>query len=69
MEYRQNNAGRLSRSPRIKILGKMWRQNGRVSEVRFESCNESAIKGWSSSELEETVVSLTHELLMTKTRL
>ena len=35
-------------------------------EVRFVSCNESAIKGWLSSELEETVFSLTHELFMTK---
>ena len=35
-------------------------------EVRFASCNESAIKRWLSSELEETVFSLTHELFMTK---
>ena len=35
-------------------------------EVRFVSCNESAIKRWFSSELEETVFSLTHELFMTK---
>ena len=35
-------------------------------EVRFISCNESAIKRWLSSELEETVFSLTHELFMTK---
>ena len=35
-------------------------------EVRFVSCNESAIKRWLSSELEETVFSLTHELFMTK---
>ena len=35
-------------------------------EVRFDSCNESAIKRWLSSELEETVFSLTHELFMTK---
>ena len=34
-------------------------------EVRFVSCNESAIKRW-FSELEETVFSLTHELFMTK---
>ena len=34
--------------------------------VRFVSCNESAIKRWLSSELEETVFSLTHELFMTK---
>ena len=33
-------------------------------EVRFVSCNESAIKRWLSSELEETVFSLTHELFM-----
>ena len=33
-------------------------------EVIFDSCNESAIKRW--SELEETVLSLTHELFMTK---
>ena len=36
-------------------------------EVRFVSCNESAIKKWLSSELEETV-SLTHELFMVKYR-
>ena len=35
-------------------------------EVRFVSCNESAIKRWLSSELEETVFSLTNELFMTK---
>ena len=35
-------------------------------EVRFVSCNESAIKRWLSYELEETVFSLTHELFMTK---
>ena len=35
-------------------------------EVRFVSCNESAIKRWLNSELEETVFSLTHELFMTK---
>ena len=35
-------------------------------EVRFVSCNESAIKRWLSSELEETEFSLTHELFMTK---
>ena len=35
-------------------------------EVKFVSCNESAIKRWLSSELEETVFSLTHELFMTK---
>ena len=35
-------------------------------EVRFVSCNESAIKRWLSSKLEETVFSLTHELFMTK---
>ena len=35
-------------------------------EVRFVSCNESAIKRWLSSELEETVFSLTHELFMAK---
>ena len=34
-------------------------------EVRLISCNESAIKMWLSSELEETVISLTHELFMT----
>ena len=34
-------------------------------EVRLVSCNESAIKTWLSSELEETVFSLTHELFMT----
>ena len=37
-------------------------------EVRFVSCNESAIKRWLSSELEETVFSLTHELFMSKQR-
>ena len=35
-------------------------------EVRYVGCNESAIKRWLSSELEETVFSLTHELFMTK---
>ena len=35
-------------------------------EVRFVSCNESTIKRWLSSELEEIVFSLTHELFMTK---
>ena len=35
-------------------------------EVRFVSCNESAIRRWFSSELEETVFSLTHELFMSK---
>ena len=35
-------------------------------EVRFVSCNESAIKRWLSSELDETVFSLTHELFMSK---
>ena len=35
-------------------------------EVRFDGCNESAIKWWLSSELEETVLSLTHKLFMTK---
>ena len=35
-------------------------------EVRFVSCNESAIKRWLSSELEETVFSLTHEVFMSK---
>ena len=35
-------------------------------EVRSVSCNESAIKRWLSSELEETGYSLTHELFMTK---
>ena len=35
-------------------------------EVKFVSCNESAIERWLSSELEETVFSLTHELFMTK---
>ena len=35
-------------------------------EVRLVSCNESAIKRWLSSELEETVFSLIHELFMTK---
>ena len=35
-------------------------------KVRFVSCNESAIKRWLSSELEETVFSLTYELFMTK---
>ena len=35
-------------------------------EVRFVSCNESAIKRWLSSELEETVFSLTHELFKSK---
>ena len=35
-------------------------------EVRFVSCYESAIKRWLSSELEETLFSLAHELFMTK---
>ena len=35
-------------------------------EVRLVSCNESAIKRWLSSELEETVFSLSHELFMSK---
>ena len=35
-------------------------------KVRSVSCNESAIKRWLSSELEETVFPLTHELFMTK---
>ena len=35
-------------------------------EVRFVSYNESAIKRWLSSELEETVFSLTHELFMSQ---
>ena len=35
-------------------------------QVRSVSCNESAIKRWLNSELEETVFSLTHELFMTK---
>ena len=35
-------------------------------EVRIVSCNGSAIKRWLSSELEETVFSLTHELFMSK---
>ena len=34
-------------------------------QVRSVSCNESSIKRWLSSELEETVFSLTHELFMT----
>ena len=37
-------------------------------QVRYVSCNESAIKRWLSSELEETVFSLTHELFMTQHR-
>ena len=82
MEYRQNEAGWLSRSPRIdaKNMGKTRRENGLVSksemdvaklsalpnlEIRFVSCSESAIKRWLSSELEETVFPLTHELFMT----
>ena len=35
-------------------------------EVRYVSCNESAKKRCLSSELEETVFSLTHELFMTQ---
>ena len=35
-------------------------------EVRYVSCNESAKKRYFSSELEETVFSLTHELFMTQ---
>ena len=37
-------------------------------EVRYVSCNESAKKRCLSSELEETVFSLTHELFMTQHR-
>ena len=83
MEYRQNNAGRLPRSPRIesKNIGQDVDTKTIESlsemevakpsappdlEVRFSSCNKSAIKRWLSLELEETVVSLTHELFMTK---
>ena len=36
-------------------------------EVRSVSCNESAIKRWLSSELEETVFSLTHEFIHDQT--
>ena len=71
MEYRQNKAGWQPTSPRIdaKMEGEM--EVAKLSappnlEVRFLSCNESAIKRWLSSELEETVFSLTHELFMTK---
>ena len=35
-------------------------------EVRFVNCYESAIKRWLSSELEETLFSIAHELFMTK---
>ena len=35
-------------------------------EVRYVSCNESAKRRCLSSELEETVFSLTHELFMTQ---
>ena len=35
-------------------------------EIRYVSCNESAKKRCLSSELEETVFSLTHELFMTQ---
>ena len=35
-------------------------------EVRYVSCNESAKKRCLSSEQEETVFSLTHELFMTQ---
>ena len=35
-------------------------------EVRYVSCNESAKKRCLSSELEETVFSLTHEFFMTQ---
>ena len=82
MEYRQNKAGCLPRSPRIDDynMGKTKRKRSSFSnemevaklaappnlEVRFVSCNESAIKRWLSSELEETVFSLTHELFMSK---
>ena len=83
MEYRQNKAGCLPRSPRIDA-GNFWQDEERERssfsnemevaklaappnlEVRFVSCNESAIKRWLSSELEETVFSLTHELFMSK---
>ena len=34
-------------------------------QVRSVSCNESAIKRWLSSDLEETLFSLTHELFRT----
>ena len=36
-------------------------------EVRSVSCNESAIRRWLSSELEDTVFSLTHELSISTT--
>ena len=36
-------------------------------EVRYVSCNESAIRRSLCSEPEETVFSLTHELFMTQT--
>ena len=82
VEYRQNKADCLPRSPRIDDynMGKTRRERtveflnemevAKLAppnlEVRFVSCNESAIKRWLSSELEETVFSLTHELFMTK---
>ena len=69
MEYRQNKAGWLSRSPKIdaKNMGKTRRQNGRVSSSEMEVAklsappnlevrfNESATKRCLSSELEERV--------------
>ena len=62
-------------------MGQTRSKNGRVShnemevaklsappdlEVRYVSCNESAKKWCLSSEQEETVFSLTHELFMTQ---
>ena len=80
MEYRQNKAGwqpridakkyeqdeeteRLSFSSEMEVAKLSALPN---LKVRFVSCNESAIKRWLSSKLEETVFSLTHELFMTK---
>ena len=75
MEYRQNKAlapkmwARRGERERSSFSSEM--EVAKLSaapnlEVRFDSCNESAIKMWLSSELEETVLSLAHELFMTK---
>ena len=68
MEYRQNKAGWQPRSPRIDAKKYEVAKLSALPnlKVRFVSCNESEIKRWLSSELEETMFSLTHELFMTK---
>ena len=57
VEYRQNKAGWLPRSPRIgdKNMGKTRRENGRVSQVKWKLLS-AAPNLEVSSELEETGV-------------